>query len=186
MREAMVKLGEGAERLIIEEAVRLSPRFVCDEGAHGVTVELPESYGERIAEMTANERYRRKTEEEIAAIFTGTLRDYEINVRWSDSGPIFDVPGNACGVFVEGSDRSMEEYSDHNVDTAQQTLVLYTCLSIHMRNTLNYLGILLKDPASRPAQKSGEFFDTDIMFDKLGQPSIIRDNKLVEFPKKRG
>jgi len=167
------------------EAMQFIPWFVIGENGCGVTVKLPDGYRERIGEMSANEKYRHKTEEEIAALFTGTLKDgFEINIRWSASGPIFDVPGNSCGVFVDGSDHEMREYVDHNVDTAQQTLVLYTCLSIHLRNTLVYLS-RVDDRSNGSSEPKGDgFFGTDIIFGANGEPRITRDNKLADFPKR--
>lgn len=167
------------------EAMQFIPRFVTGENGCGVTVRLPDGYRERIREMSANEKYRHKTEEEIASLLTGTLKDgFEINIRWSASGPIFDVPGNSCGVFVDGSDREMREYVDHNVDTAQQTLVLYACLSIHLRNTLSYLSLVDKVSGGPSEPKGGGFFYTDIIFGADGEPSIVRDNKPADFPKR--
>lgn len=175
-----------AKTLGLYEAGQFIPRFVIGENGCGVTVKLPESYRERIGEISANERYRHKVEEEIASILSGTLRDFEITVRWSARGPMFDVPGNSCGVFVDGSDREMREYVDHNVDSPMQALVLYTCLNVHMQNALTYLGLLERRPDSGAAEKDAGFFSTDILFDGDGKPSIIRDNRPADFPRKRG
>ena len=187
MQEATKSANDNpAELLNLYDTSQFFPRFVVRDEGCGVTVRLPNSYRKYIGMMSGNEKYRHNIEEEIAAIFKGTLRDgFEINVRWSRSGPIFDVPGNSCGVFVDGSDHDMKEYTDHNVDTAQQALVLYTCLNIHMRNTILYLGMIdrKRDTFSEP--KDCGFFNTDIIFDEKGDPQIIRDYKLVEFPKKR-
>ena len=178
--------GDKAKPFSLHEAGLFLPRFVIGENGCGVTVKLPDSYRKWIKTMSGDEKYRHKTEEEIAALLTGTLKDdFEINIRWSPSGPKFEVPGNSCGVFVDGSDYGMREYVSHNVDAARQALVLHTCLSIHLRNTLIYLSIIEKKQNDYLDSKGDGFFETDIIFDERGNPSIIRDHTRVEFPEKR-
>jgi hypothetical protein len=106
-------------------------------------------------------------------------------VRWSARGPSFDVPGNSCGVFVDGSDREMREYTDHNVDTPRQALVLYACLAIHMQNALVYMGLMEKGPDRSAEQAAEVSFETDILFDNGGNPAIVRDHRQADFRAKR-
>lgn len=195
MRSTLIYLGvddaeackkDAASNLLgLYEVGQFIPEFVPGERGHGVGVKVPESYGRWIGKMSGNSAFRNMTEDMIATILRGTLKNSFVDINWKGDGPTFRVRGDACEAIIEGSGRELTEYSCYNVDTGQQALTLLTCLGIHLRNTLNYLGIITERPDSYSnLQDPDRVFYTRLDFDEEGNPTMRRDYKIVEFQKR--
>jgi len=105
------------------------PTFSKGFGGWGLGLRLPEDCAKMLPLIAGDKEFRADVENKLKELFKGTLKDSWVKITWARDGAAFYTRGNACEVMLG----SGLDYECFNVDTAEQALAFYTCLTVYAK-----------------------------------------------------
>lgn len=123
-----------------KEREHISNFFPSLFGKYCISVKLPEKYKDYAPHIYKNEKFRERVKETLEEeLIKGTYVE-EIILIWDNRGLSFQVnPGiNGCAVYIASSPDGYC-YAHHNIDNSHQANVLYTALSLYLRELYSLL-----------------------------------------------